>query len=117
MIVFVCHFNTDLDDGGREEILETLVFNSTLIWLLAQEDFSTFICCDSFKCYKNFKLCLKSYKLPLFNIGPTPTHYFYNHNYSCQGLQKQAYTGLQKQAYTFFSPLYAFIKRRLGLKL
>jgi hypothetical protein len=34
-----------------EEISETLVCNSTLTWLIAQEDFSTFICRKRFKYY------------------------------------------------------------------
>jgi hypothetical protein len=33
------------------EISETLVFNSTLTWPIVQEDFSTFICCESFESY------------------------------------------------------------------
>jgi hypothetical protein len=31
------------------EIFETMVFNSTLTWLIAWEDFSTFICRESFR--------------------------------------------------------------------
>jgi hypothetical protein len=75
-----------------EEISETLVFNSTLKWLFAQEGFNIFICCDRFKCYKNFKLCLKSYMLSSFKVGPKPLHYFNNHHCSCPGLCQQAYT-------------------------
>jgi hypothetical protein len=34
------------------EISETLLFNSTLTWLTAQENFRTFICHESFKSYE-----------------------------------------------------------------
>jgi hypothetical protein len=34
-----------------EEISETLVFSSILTWLIAQEDFSTFVIHDSFRSY------------------------------------------------------------------
>jgi hypothetical protein len=36
------------------KISETLVFNSTLTWLIARENYSTFICHESFKSYIRF---------------------------------------------------------------
>jgi hypothetical protein len=35
----------------KEQVSETLVFNSALTWLIAREDFIAFICSESFKSY------------------------------------------------------------------
>lgn len=43
---------------GMEEISETFVFNSTLQWLITQEDFNVFIHCESFISYIFFVLNL-----------------------------------------------------------
>ena len=39
---------TDID-GSRQQVSKTLVFNSTLIGITAQENFSAFICHDNFQ--------------------------------------------------------------------
>jgi hypothetical protein len=33
----------------EEHVSETLVFSSTTTWLIAQDNFNEFICCESFK--------------------------------------------------------------------